>query len=218
MNQSTAILLFSRGAAAEARAKAFGPGQRVAEGLIRRTERKLARTGLPVIRSDESNQQGSGFGERLAHAVQEVFDRGYARVIVVGNDCTSIQTSHLRSAAQQLETGKQVLGPDRRGGAWLIGLQRETFEAEGFRNLRWETAGLYEDLTAFLPGVVGLAKLHDVNSLGDLRRLWTVLRTQLGHLYALIFRPIPVFAGLVLLHERTAVLRTGMRGPPCTSD
>lgn len=214
MNHSTAILLFGRSAAAESRAKALGEGTRVAEAMLRRTEKLVRRTGLPVFRSTEREQRGDGFGERLANAMLDVYARGFARVIVVGNDCSSIQTSHLRAAAQQLAAGKNVLGPDRRGGAWLIGLQREDFKHDQFASLCWETQNVFSELTNLLSRVTCLRQLADVNSLGDLRKLWTLLRSRMGELYDLIFAPQLVFAGEDVGFTLAVVMQRESRGPP----
>jgi len=214
VNNSTAILLFGRSAAAESRAKALGEGTRTAEALLRRTEKVIRRAGLPVIRSTEKLQRGSSFGERLANAVAEVYTRGFARVIVVGSDCSSLQISHLRAAAQQLEAGNNVLGPDQRGGAWLIGLQREDFNHEHFASLCWETQNVFSELTDLLPQIICLRQLADVNSLGDLRKLWTLLRSRMGELYDLIFAPQLVFVGKGVGFAFAAVMQREGRGPP----
>lgn len=214
MTNSTAILLFGRSAAAESRAKAFGQGTRVAETLIRRTEKVVRRTGLPVIRSTEADQRGNNFGERLANAMADVYARGFERVIVVGSDCASIQTSHLRAAAHQLAKGNNVLGPDQRGGAWLIGLHRDDFDAQRLAGLSWETGDLFADLADLLPGTIHLHRLADVNSLGDLRKLWLLLRSWMGELYDLIFAPRLVFAGMGVGYALAAVMRRKSRGPP----
>ena len=214
VTSKTAILLFSRTADAESRAKAFGRGTRVAQTLLERTERTLAGSGLPVVRSTEAEQRGSTFGERIAFAVSEVFDRGYARVIVVGSDCASIRTSHLRAAAQLLERGGSVLGPDHRGGAWLIGLQQSTFDAEAFAQLRWETAALYDDLGAWLPGFARLQKLHDLNVLADFQRLWCILRGRFARLFHLVFSSTPAIATVPFTAFSALVNRPALRGPP----
>ena len=211
---STAILLFSRSAAAESRAKALGRSERVAGAFIQCTERVLARSGLPVLRSDETDQRGSEFGSRLAAAVQRVFERGFERVIVVGNDCASLRTSHLRAAANLLERGRNVLGPDHRGGAWLIGLQRANFDARAFAELRWETADTYTDLAALLPEARTLGWLHDLNRLADLRRLWHLLRNRFSKLYELLFGPTPALAGKGVMPGAVVVIRRKGRGPP----
>lgn len=214
VNNSTAILLFGRSAAAESRAKALGKGTRVAEAMLRRTEKVVRRTGLPVFRSTEREQRGNTFGERLANAMQDVYARGFARVIVVGSDCSSIQISHLRAAAQQLAAGKNVLGPDHRGGAWLIGLQREDFDQYQLAGLHWETQNVFSELMALLPQVACLRKLADVNSLNDLRKLWTVVRSLFGTLFDLIFVPSVATAAGSIAYTFAVVMQPESRGPP----
>ncbi|MBC6993408.1 DUF2064 domain-containing protein [Neolewinella lacunae] len=214
----TAILLFSRTAEAEARAKRFGSddpgGRQLAGQLIARAEATVAATGLPVFRSDEATQQGDGFGERLANAMASVYALGYDRLLVVGNDCPSLRPAHLRSAAQRLERGQNLLGPDRRGGVWLIGLQREDFNAAAFAGLRWETEGLYASLAAYCPEAALLPRLADINHLQDLRTGWHFLRRALAALLGLLTEQMPVFPAPTL---RQAYARNGQlsgRAPP----
>jgi 2-phospho-L-lactate guanylyltransferase (CobY/MobA/RfbA family) len=192
LQATTAILLFSRSAREEARAKSFGAGQagdqRMAEAMIRRTERTLHRSGLPVLRSDETNQRGTSFGERLGNAITDAFATGIEHLIVVGNDCPDLTTRHLRAAAQKLATGQNILGPDHRGGAWLLGLQRQDFDLDRFTALSWESDHLFEELQRLLPNVARLTQLVDLNALADLRRQWWRLKKVLSPLATLLFR------------------------------
>lgn len=214
----TAILLFSRSAEAEAEQKGFGAGpasnRRIAAGLISRTEATLARTGMPVFRSDETSQVGETFGQRLAGAIGRVYAAGFEHVLVVGNDCPSILPSHLRAAAQMLAQGKNVLGPDQRGGAWLIGLQRRDFDAGAFAALRWETAHLHDDLAASFPAFAALSQLGDLNTLKNLRQNWHYLRKLLAGLADLLQGIRTAFAAPVLMLEPAVIFRRLGRAPP----
>lgn len=216
---TTAILLFSRTASAEAKVKSFGAGQtgddRIARRLIGRTEATLAKTGLPVFRSSEASQVEGTFGQRLAGAMARVYARGFERVLVVGNDCPSILPSHLRAAAQMLEQGKNVLGPDRRGGVWLIGLQRKDFSEAQLVNLHWETPELYAGISALLPDTIDFASLGDLNTLADLRQNWCYLRRQLAELFDLLLTSETAFGTPDLQPERVAITRRLGRAPPC---
>lgn len=217
MKSTTAILLFSRSAAAEAHEKGFGAkkgGQRIAEGLIRRAERTVSLSGLPVFRSDETTQRGTTFGQRLAEAMGRVFAKGFENVMVVGNDCPSVLPSHLRAAARLLENGENVLGPDRRGGVWLLGLQRADFNARGLASLRWESGDLYADLVAQLPAVTDFARLADLNDLREIKQNWWQLRHLLGQLADLVNETYRVvFATLFVLRPVRVMRRLG-RAPP----
>jgi len=213
----TAILLFSRTASAEAASKSFGAGtadRRITGALISRTEETIARTGLKIYRSDEATQRGDTFGDRLANAMGEVFDQGVERLLVVGNDCPQITTLHLRSAAQKLANGENVIGPDRRGGVWLIGLQRTEFDAERFASLAWETDNLYDELALLLPGRTEATSLNDLNTFEDLSRQWFLLRRQLSELFDLLLLSEAAF-GPCPEQPATVAVRRGLdRGPP----
>lgn len=188
MTETTAILLFSRTATAEASLKPFGRGGvEVARALISRTERTLRRTGLPVFRSDERSQRGTTFGERLANAMAEVYATGVERLIVVGNDCPYLTPLHLRAAARMLASGRNVFGPDRRGGSWLIGLQRRDFEMSTFAALAWNTPALADEFRRCFTTASELTVLADLNRISEIREAWSWLKSLLSCLHALLF-------------------------------
>ena len=203
----TAVLFFSRTAVAEARAKTFGSGRhagRIAAALERRTLRTLAAAGLSVFRSHEANQRGTHFGQRLATAIGRVLSRGIDRVLVVGNDCPRLSARQLRSAARRLEAGRPVLGPDARGGVYLIGLHRADFRAAAFAALPWETDRVAQALNELFPAGTLLRPLKDYNTLADLRRdAWTLLAV------------LAELAGL-LSDEDSLPVATGPRAAPRT--
>lgn len=215
---TTSILLFSRSARAEARLKGFGTSQvgdlRVVQAMIRRTEVTLGRSGLPVLRSDERNQRGVSFGERLGNAIADAFASGVERLIVVGNDCPDLTARHLRAAARYLERGHNLLGPDHRGGAWLLGLQRQDFDLVRFAGLSWESDHLLTDLEALLPTAISLTHLADLNSMVDLRRAWWRIRTALSVLAPLLRRTQRPFSAFIALLGAAANPVTSLRGPP----
>jgi hypothetical protein len=215
--QSSAILLFSRTASAEAATKGFGAGgagKRITSALIDRTVATLAQTDLAVFRSDESKQVGTTFGERLTNAITAVFDQGVERLMIVGNDCPQLTPSHLRAAAQLLEKGHNVIGPDRRGGTWLIGLQRADFNATLFAELPWESEFLYAELARSLPARIDVASLGDLNTFEDLSQQWFLLRRQLSELFDLLLISETAFGLEAEARETTAVFRRLGRAPP----
>lgn len=218
-SRKTAILLFSRTASAEAASKSFGAGKaglRIAGALISRTEKAIARTGIKIYRSDEVSQRGKTFGERLANAMSAVFDDGAERLLVVGNDCPQLTTSHLRSAAQKLARGQNVIGPDRRGGVWLIGLKRSDFNAVQFASLTWETDQLYDELSDALPNHAEATSLSDLNTYDDLRHRWFLLRRHLSELFDLLLLSEAAFGPCVDQPATVAFMRRMGRAPPQT--
>jgi glycosyltransferase A (GT-A) superfamily protein (DUF2064 family) len=213
----TAILLFSRTASAEAECKSFGGGkadQRITRALISRTEETISRTRLKLFRSDEASQRGGTFGERLANAMEDIFAQGVERLLVIGNDCPQITTLHLRSAAKKMAAGENVIGPDHRGGVWLIGLQRADFNAQSFAQLAWETNYLYNELADALPNHSDTTSLSDLNTFEDLSRQWFLLRRQLSELFDLLLLSEAAFGPCSEQPEHVAILRRLDRGPP----
>ena len=220
MQPSTAILLFSRSAAAEAVEK-FGAtarfGKPLSTSLIRRTRITLQRSGMPVYAFDEDEQRGDTFGARLTYCMERVFAAGHERVIVVGNDCPDLSVGHLHRAADLLAHGHQVLGRDGRGGVWLLGTTRTAFDAEALARLRWQTAQLAADLSQVLRGARELCSLRDVNELRDLRRGWWRWKALFAGLFAFLHRravPVPSYPGYL---SRSAPSNLPGRAPPAAA-
>lgn len=216
MKPATAILFFSRSAHAEAVEKVYGSGrdQHIAAALIERTRRTVRHTGFPVFEVDERQQRGQSFGQRLAHAVSRVYDAGYERVIIIGNDCPTLTPAHLRRAAAALAAGQQVIGTDHRGGAYLIGLQRQQFEACAFAELAWQTERLTQELLPLLGEVTVFGQLRDINRTSDLRADWHLLRTRLAELSWLIRAGLRIFSTACVWRDRPVLRRRGGRAPP----
>jgi glycosyltransferase A (GT-A) superfamily protein (DUF2064 family) len=60
----------------------------------------------------------------LSHAIQSVLDRGYDKVIVLGNDSPGLHLNHLQEAFLELQDKSVVLGPDFKGGTYLMGFSK----------------------------------------------------------------------------------------------
>ncbi len=68
-------------------------------------------------------QIGPNFKTRLHHAVGTLVAAGYERIVIVGNDCPDLGRADIDEAFHRLEDHDAVLGPDHRGGNYLIGLR-----------------------------------------------------------------------------------------------
>lgn len=173
---STAILLFTRTPQEEARHKRFASAgkntsRRIASELIKHTYTCLEKAGTPVYVIDSNRQKGHTFGERLAHAFQDIFDLGYVNVIAVGNDTLTLTTDDLLTAEKLLQSHKAVLGPTTRGGTYLIGLHRSIFDGLDFTTLPWETHLLFDTLVTLFKikeiPTSFLKCLRDINDSAD---------------------------------------------------
>jgi glycosyltransferase A (GT-A) superfamily protein (DUF2064 family) len=170
--QDTAILLFSRTADKEARQKNWTQepelNYRIASHLIRRTKKHLARASLAVFHIDESKQIGYSFGERLSNAFRYVFDRGYKNVICVGNDCQNLQISW-NEIVNKLKSGKTVLGPDQRGGIYLLGISSNAPIASILEKIQWNTSYVFEELCNRINNIFVLETRRDTNTFKDIK-------------------------------------------------
>lgn len=139
--RSQAVVFFSRSPQTEGRQKTFGfrdarTARSIAEQFILRSLKALVRLPADVFWSSDVPvpptllrrydiagnllQTGSDLRERMHDVFTTLFDAGYDRVTIVGNDTPLYRRDLLRA----LETGSDVFGPSRDGGFYLLTLRR----------------------------------------------------------------------------------------------
>jgi uncharacterized protein len=127
-------------------------------------------------------QRGNAFGERLIHALQDLFDVGFASVCLINSDSPLVPASSFVTAAKELakEGDRVVLGPSDDGGYYLIGLKK--MHRHLFEEIDWSTARVLAQ-TIRRAGEIALA-VHelpagfDVDDGATLRRLTKELVTN----------------------------------------
>jgi rSAM/selenodomain-associated transferase 1 len=84
-------------------------------------------------------QRGEGFGERLALAVEDLFQIGFASVCLIDSDSPSIPAKSYLDAARLLsiQGDRVVIGPSDDGGYYLIGLNKMHHRL--FEKIDWST-------------------------------------------------------------------------------
>jgi glycosyltransferase A (GT-A) superfamily protein (DUF2064 family) len=180
MNHQTAILIFTRTAQEEAQQKwkasdrSTSNNRRVAQTLIAHTRRVARATGYAVVEISSRQQRGRSFGQRISHAVEQIWQQGFAQVLVVGTDTPLLNTTLLHHAAQQISSTQSVLGAATDGGAYLLGLHRQQFQKEAFTNLPWQSPTLYQALSAQFS--TNSQHLHHLPPLSDLDTWEDLLR------------------------------------------
>ncbi len=177
--RSTAILLFTNTISREVETKTFCHKRKlnvkIVSCLISHSISLAKKSGLDYFIIDSDHQVGTTFGERYSHAFQQVFNKGYEKVISIGNDCPHLTVDLLINAAHKLSFNNMVIGPANDGGAYLIGLTRNTFDKEKFSNLNWKSSRVFSNLQDYAAEFGGqiscLHSLSDVDSASDLHRL-----------------------------------------------
>jgi Uncharacterized protein conserved in bacteria (DUF2064) len=116
-------------------------------------------------------QQGSSFGERLESAVETLAGLGYREIVIVGRDCPDLELSDITLAFSLLESCRLVLGPDHRGGCYLIAFRAS--DRSLLKNICWQHNRDFDELrkrfgherTRVMPVKRDLDSLEDVRLL-----------------------------------------------------
>lgn len=172
-----AILFFSRSINGEAKHKYWDDHLHLTQRLelssvlIKNTLKTLARTGLDVYHYDESLQRGTTFGEKIANAQQDIFQKGYQGIITVGNDCLELHKVNWSSVIDSLSNGIGCIGPNYRNGTYLIATTKTQFDRDAFANLDWHGDSLLKQLIGLHTNVEVLSQLSDFNNTDDLHLL-----------------------------------------------
>jgi uncharacterized protein DUF2064 len=114
-------------------------------------------------------QAGHDFAARLENAIEKTNEMGYEEIVVIGRDCPSLRPINIEDAFGKLESRKLVLGPDHRGGCYLIAFRLR--DRALLRGVRWkrhtDCAQLRERC---LPSEISLLSVkHELDSWADLR-------------------------------------------------
>ena len=133
-------------------------------------------------------QRGAELGERMKNVFSDLWQRGHRGVALVGSDLPALPLQFLHEAYERMATDERrvVLGPSEDGGYYLIGMNQPTPEI--FENMIWSHGQVLAQTTARLNALgVSLSLLpawYDLDSIEDIRRLQTLLETELGEVMA----------------------------------
>jgi hypothetical protein len=121
---------------------------------------------IPFFVVNESAQTGLTFGQKISNAINNIFNEGYEKVIVIGNDCPELKTQHLHLVQDHLQKNDFVFGPDYSGGDYILGISKNKFNKLDWENFDWQTRNLHKNLISFFANetVFLLPFLNDINS------------------------------------------------------
>lgn len=114
-------------------------------------------------------QTGCNFAARFENAVETIAQLGYDEIVAIGRDCPELRASDIERAFSELATKQLVLGPDHRGGCYLIAFHSP--DRELLDGIRWKQG----TDCAQLSGRCGEEHLfllpvkHDLDSWADIR-------------------------------------------------
>ncbi len=81
-------------------------------------------------------QCGASFAEMLENAIESLAQLGYQEIVIVGRDCPELGQSDIFEAFELLGQHRLVLGPDHRGGCYLIGIHAN--DRGKLNGIRWQ--------------------------------------------------------------------------------
>jgi len=177
MNSPTAILIFANSSQDVGKFNSLADSNKLIEQLNASTLKTVKKTKLPYFLITEKEQCGLTFGERFENAIKMVFNKGYENVITIGNDTPQLKPQHILDAKSHLDKNNFIVGPSLDGGFYLMGIARGHFNKISFLELPWQTSYLQKSIslqiTALGIEVLMLAKLQDIDSISDLKKIYT---------------------------------------------
>lgn len=222
---NTALLLFSRSILKEGQTKKYDPtfnlraNSKIANDLIKRSKQLCINTGLDFFHSDEKTQIGKSFGEKISNAIEQVFKLGFEKVIVVGNDCPSLNSRKILLAKEALVNNNFVLGPDKSKGLYLFGIGKSAFDPKAIELLKWKDGRLLNSIKQHADSQ-GLACFHlnalqDINNASDLKANFFLLNQRTKQLLLILWRELTNdHSQGQLLCPQWIKMVPSLRGPP----
>jgi hypothetical protein len=105
---------------------------------------------------------------------------GYERLLVLGNDCPQLDVQLLSQARERFKNATIILGPDQKGGVYLLGVTRENFQV--LSDIEWNAntdfAQLVKECHSQRESVEIFESCHDLDNQFDLETI--LRRCQLG--------------------------------------
>ena len=228
MSTATAILIFTQEASKEASRKMLTPlknrgvNRLVFDKLNHFVERTVVAAvskadNLQVFHSNQLiKPNNNSFGQQLSTAIQVIFERGFEKVICIGNDCPALDKNRILEAAEKLQTIDAVLGPDNRGGVYLLGISRKDFKPEVFENLAWQSEKMLESYIeqADNQSILILEALSDIHTFQELQT-YTTSKYFIAFLLQIIEQTISKIQDFYLnLIENSSIRLLSLRAPP----
>lgn len=228
MSTPTAILIFTQEASKEATRKmlTLAKNQAVNRLVFDKLNHFVERTvteaasktnNIQVFHSKQLIKPSNrSFGQQLSAAIQVVFERGFEKVICIGNDCPALDENRILAAVEKLQIADAVVGPDNRGGVYLLGISSKSFNPEVFENLAWQSEKMLESFMKQYANetVLLLEALSDIHTFHELQ-IYTASRSFITFLIQLIEQAIAKIQFFYRFFVENGSIRSlSLRAPP----
>ena len=119
-------------------------------------------------------QQGKNLGDKMEHAFETLFTKGYQHCIIIGSDCPGIEPSLVENAFLSFVDNDVVIGPAEDGGYYLLGMKKLIKPV--FRDKEWSTSNVFSETIAAIQNLHLAFKilpvLNDVDEEKDVPLKW----------------------------------------------
>ncbi len=160
-------------------------------------------------------QRGRHFAERFENAIETLSALGYEEIVAVGRDCPELSNRDIADAFDRLQEHSLVLGPDHRGGCYLIAFR--TAASSLLRGIRWKRNTDCAQLRARAgeSSVYLLPVKHDIDSWADLRLVARV-SVRLAAMAAFLLRTVVEISAeaVLFVHASLRFVRLHGQIPP----
>ena len=91
------------------------------------------------------------------------------KVLIIGSDCSQLQSTHILKASEKLDEYDVVIGPTLDGGYYLIGMTEP--QEHLFENMEWSVSSVYAETISRIKDAglsyYELPQLSDIDTIED---------------------------------------------------
>lgn len=121
------------------------------------------------------HQQGTDIGQKMSHAFESIFSKGFERIILMGTDIPEIDKALINDAVNALDGNDAVIGPCEDGGYYLIGMNSKVFSDSIFKGIEWSGPEVLSETTLVFQQrniqYQMLKTLNDIDTIQDFEAL-----------------------------------------------
>ncbi len=107
-------------------------------------------------------QEGENLGVKMQNAINNGFEYGYKKVLLIGSDLPDISSSIIQEGFKSLQKNDIVFGPAEDGGYYLVGMKK--MHSIIFENKPWST----KELLNITLNELSDKKIHLLKTLNDI--------------------------------------------------